>query len=91
MGKYFPSVYAELQDLGYVRRYTGIVDFLVYSKYYGFINCEELGRIHFTRSSLINPNIWVKLKSGTVVNFGAIIPQREDSLPHAVRLDAQDL
>lgn len=87
--QFFPTMYKELLTLGYVKRYTGEIEFLVRSesKSYGFINCNELGRIHFSKLSLVNPNIWNTLKSADVVTFGVVLPENKERLPHAVRLE----
>lgn len=83
----FPIVAGELRSLGHVRRYTGRVDFVVSREGYGFIDCKDLGRVHFNKSSLANQRVWPELEAEDVVIFGVVVPREKDRLPHAVNLE----
>lgn len=87
LAKFFPAIYEELQKLGEVQRYTGKIDFIVPSEFYGFIDSTDLGRVHFSKGSLTQPDNWNKIKSGDIVNFGVVLPRRQDRLPHAVNIN----
>ena len=87
----FPITSKELRSLGYIKQYAGKIDFIVLEKNYGFINCEDLGRVHFSKSSLVDQRVWPELKVEDSVIFGVVAPRvvalkKEDSLPHAVNL-----
>jgi LuxR family glucitol operon transcriptional activator len=83
----FPIISNELRSLGYVKRYTGKIQFVVTIEGYGFIICDDLGRVHFNKSSLVDQSIWPKLKAEAIVIFGVIVPKEESRLPHAVNLE----
>jgi LuxR family glucitol operon transcriptional activator len=84
---FFPIISNELRSLGYVKRYTGTVHFVVHREGYGFINCSDLGRVHFNESSLVDQRVWPELKREDVVIFGVIVPKEKDRLPHAINLE----
>jgi LuxR family glucitol operon transcriptional activator len=89
LGMFFPVTSKELRTLGYSKKYTGRIDIVVPTKYYGFINCDDLGRVHFNRSSLFDQSVWPQLKSKDIVLFEVIVPRGEDKLPHAVKLELE--
>lgn len=83
----FPVISGELRSMGYVKRYTGRIYSIVPTHEYGFINCSDLGRVHFRKSSLVDQSVWPELKENDAVVFGLAVPQDQTKSPHAVNLE----
>jgi len=91
LGKLFPSISSELLSLGFVKQYTGQqymgkIHFVASQSLYGFINCNDLGSVHFARTSLVDQSMWPALKAGDGVVFEVVTPRQKDKRPHAVNL-----
>lgn len=83
----FPKIYQEIKTSGIIKHFLGEVDFVILKENYGFINCKETGRVHFSRGSLINNTMWEELKKGDSVTFGILVPKLKENLPHAINLE----
>ena len=77
-----PNVSRTAQGADHQARFEGKVDRLLGD--YGFIQCAQLGSVHMSATSLVEPGLWSELAVGDGVSFGVI--SRTRGL-HAIRLE----